>query len=62
LSALDKIQVWNRSYPIGTNVKSTLIKNENLATRTEAVVLFGHRAAVYLEGYKGYFDLDELTV
>ena len=26
----------------------------------QAVVLFGHRAAVCMHGYNGYFDLDEL--
>jgi hypothetical protein len=26
------------------------------------VLIFGHRAAVYLEGHAGYFELDELTV
>lgn len=30
-------------------------------TRSEAVVLFGHRAAVYMKGFNGYFDLDELV-
>jgi malonyl CoA-acyl carrier protein transacylase len=25
------------------------------------MVLFGHRAAVYLQGYNGYFDLDEIA-
>jgi len=26
------------------------------------MVLFGHRAAIYMEEYKGYFDLDEIRV
>jgi hypothetical protein len=32
-----------------------------LQTRTEASILFGHRAAIYMQGYQGYFDLDEVT-
>ena len=32
-----------------------------LTTRTSAIELFGHRAAVYMEGYNGYFDLDEIA-
>jgi hypothetical protein len=35
--------------------------NDNLETRTEAKVLFGHRAAVYMKGHNGYFDLDEIV-
>jgi hypothetical protein len=37
-----------------------MIEGPVLVTRSEAVVLFGHRAAVFLEGYHGYFDLDEI--
>jgi hypothetical protein len=36
--------------------------HDALTTRTPAIVLFGHRAAVYMEGFNGYFDLDELSV
>jgi hypothetical protein len=32
-----------------------------METKTEAMVLFGHRAAVYVKGFHGYFDLDEIT-
>ena len=46
---------------MGTRVQSTLVPGERLVTRTPAVVLFQHRAAVYLEGYNGYFDLEELA-
>jgi malonyl CoA-acyl carrier protein transacylase len=61
LGAEEKVQAWNRSHPVGARVKSTLPGYDELETRTEAVVLFGHRAAVYMKGYNGYFDLDELT-
>jgi malonyl CoA-acyl carrier protein transacylase len=59
-TAEQKVTVWNRDHMIGTKVKSRLIKNETLETRTEAMVLFGHRAAVYLKNFNGYFDLDEI--
>lgn len=59
-AATDKVQAWNRSHPVGTRVKSTIADYSDLETRSEALVLFGHRAAVYMKGYNGYFDLDEL--
>ncbi|HYD80787.1 MAG TPA: ACP S-malonyltransferase [Paucimonas sp.] len=57
----EKVAAWNRAYSIGTKVKSTVADYGDLETRTDAVVLFGHRAAVYMKGYNGYFDLNELT-
>ena len=60
-TAADKVAVWNRTYPVGTRVKSLSTTYADLQTRTQAVVLFGHRAAVYMRGYNGYFDLDELV-
>lgn len=51
---------WNLKYPVGTKVKSTIMDYDELETRTEALVLFGHRAAVYMKDYNGYFDLNEL--
>jgi len=59
--AAEKVSTWNQKYPIGTKVKSTIMDYDDLETRTEAVVLFGHRAAVYMKGYNGYFDLDEVV-
>lgn len=53
---------WNTSYDVGVKVHSQLIENQTLTTRTPAMVLFGHRAAVYVEGYEGYFDLNEISV
>jgi malonyl CoA-acyl carrier protein transacylase len=55
-----KVASWNKTHPVGTKVKSTLFDYGDLVTRTEAVVLFGHRAAVYMKEYNGYFDLDEI--
>ena len=50
---------WNRAFPVGTRVR---VKGygDALTTKTEAMVLFGHRAAVYMQGYNGYFALDEV--
>jgi malonyl CoA-acyl carrier protein transacylase len=61
VAAGEKVAVWNRRYPIGTRAKSLLAEYVGLETRTQAVVLFGHRAAVYMKGYNGYFDLDEIV-
>jgi len=58
--AEEKVKNWNAKYQIGTKVSSTYTDYDDLETRTEAVVLFGHRAAVYMKGYNGYFDLDEI--
>lgn len=60
LSAQEMVQHWNKTYPVGTKVISDLYDDKELETRTEAVVLFGHRAAVYMKGYNGYFDLREI--
>ncbi|MBD8525900.1 ACP S-malonyltransferase [Pseudomarimonas arenosa] len=59
--AEQKVAAWNRRHPVGTRVKS-LVEHGALVTRTPAVLLFGHRAAVYMEGFNGYFDLDELSL
>lgn len=56
-----KVAVWNERYRIGTKVRSSIADYGDLETRTEAMVLFGHRAAVYMKGYNGYFDLDEVS-
>lgn len=60
--AEQKVAAWNSRHPVGTGVKSQVVEHGALITRTPAVVLFGHRAAVYMEGYNGYFDLDELSL
>lgn len=57
----EKVTAWNGKYPVGTRVRSLSMDCESLETRTAAVLLFGHRAAVYMKGYNGYFDLDELA-
>ncbi|QND46642.1 ACP S-malonyltransferase (plasmid) [Rhizobium lusitanum] len=60
-AANDIVSAWNAKYPIGTKVRCTLHDYDELETRTEAVVLFGHRAAIYMKGYNGYFDLNEVV-
>jgi malonyl CoA-acyl carrier protein transacylase len=54
------VRRWNERYPVGTSVRSTVGDYGNLETVTSAVILFGHRAAVYVQGYRGYFDLNEI--
>ena len=59
--AEQKVASWNSRHPIGTRAKSLVAEHGDLTTRTSATLLFGHRAAVYMEGFNGYFDIDELT-
>jgi len=54
-----KVNDWNQSYPIGTQVYAKGY-DEILTTKTQAVILFGHRAAIYMQGYNGYFALDDV--
>jgi malonyl CoA-acyl carrier protein transacylase len=59
-AAAQKVSIWNARYPVGTQVRSMADGYGELETRTEAMLLFGHRAGIYIKGYNGYFDLDEL--
>lgn len=59
--AEQKVAAWNSRHPVGTRARSQVAEHGDLTTRTPAMVLFGHRAAVYMEGFNGYFDLDELS-
>ncbi|ACS85236.1 ACP S-malonyltransferase [Musicola paradisiaca] len=59
-AAAQKVAQWNSRFPIGQKVRSSILNTE-AETRTEAVLLFQHRAAIYLKGYNGYFELDELN-
>jgi malonyl CoA-acyl carrier protein transacylase len=61
LSAEQKVSAWNQRHAVGTRVRSSLMDDAVLETRTEALVLFGHRPAVYVKGYNGYFDIDEIA-
>ncbi len=55
-----KIATWNQANPIGTKV-AVKGYEEELETRSEALILFGRRAGIYMKGYNGYFELDEVT-
>lgn len=61
-SAPELVRDWNETNPVGTRVRSTVGDYGTLETATEATVLFGHRAAVYMAGYRGYFDLNEIEL
>lgn len=60
-TAAHKVSAWNARYPLGTQVRFVDGNYDELETRTEAMLLFGHRAGIYMKGYNGYFDLDELV-
>jgi malonyl CoA-acyl carrier protein transacylase len=55
-----KVVQWNSSYPVGTKVHVPGYESV-LTTSTPAIIVFKHRAAVYMESYSGYFALDELS-
>jgi malonyl CoA-acyl carrier protein transacylase len=59
--AEQKVAAWNTRHRVGTKARSLVTDYGDLTTGTLAMVLFGHRAAVYMEGYNGYFDLDEVA-
>lgn len=61
IDAGQQVKSWNAKYPVGTKVASFNILNKELETRTQAVVLFGHRAALYVQNYNGYFSLNEIS-
>ncbi|OHX20697.1 ACP S-malonyltransferase [Chromobacterium sphagni] len=54
-----QIDEWNLHHPVGTQVEVASY-DQILITRSKALPLFGHRAAIYLEGYNGYFELNEV--
>jgi len=55
-----QIKAWNDKHSIGSKFRSDLYPDEEFVTRTEAVILFKHRKAVYFKDRNGYFDLDEI--
>jgi len=56
------VKLWNTSYPVGTRVNAKISgTDDTLETRTEAMLLFGHRAVIYLKEHEGYFDLKEIS-
>ena len=61
VNAAIQVEQWNKQYSVGARFKSSAANYTELETRTKAIVLFGHRAAVYMKGYNGYFDLNEIA-
>lgn len=50
---------WNDNYPIGSKIK--LQKTGDIfRTRSKAMLLFGRKAAIYLDDKKGFFALSEI--
>ncbi len=58
--AVEKIEAWNRTYPVGMKV-TVKGYSGTMRTRTPAVLLFGHRAALYMDEYNGYFSLEDVA-
>lgn len=54
---------WNRAHPVGTRVTVRKDSGEvvETVTRTEASVLSGHTAVIWLEGISGCYLLDRVT-
>ncbi len=54
---------WNKKHPVGTPV--VLLKdggqNVSTVTRSEAEVLSGHSAVIWLDGVSGCYLLDRVT-
>ncbi len=53
------VTAWNNDWPVGTRV-SCKNRGEILKTRTQALLLFDRKATIYMQGYKGYFDLADV--
>uniref|UniRef100_Q49HJ4 [acyl-carrier-protein] S-malonyltransferase n=1 Tax=uncultured bacterial symbiont of Discodermia dissoluta TaxID=323654 RepID=Q49HJ4_9BACT len=57
--AQEEVTAWNAAYGIGTRVVVDHYEGVQI-TRTEAMLLFDRRPAIYLEGFNGYFDLSDV--
>ena len=57
----DLLTLWDNKCPVGSKVVVKGFNNVQ-TTRSKAVAVLGHRAAVYLEGYKGYFSLKDVDL
>lgn len=56
----EQIARWNRLYPVGTPVHCQVYPGRTHRTRTPAMLLFNRRAVIHLEGFNGYFELNEV--
>ncbi len=54
-----QVDRWNENFPVATRVT---VKGyvEPKVTRSEAMILFNQKPAIYLEGHNGYFDLKDI--
>jgi len=57
---LSQVDGWNKQHGAGVKVK-VQGSHQGMQTRTEAMILFGHKAIIYMKGYKGYFELNQVT-
>lgn len=60
LSAKEQVEVWNAQYPIGTTVRANGYQ-EVFKTKSAASLLFSSRPVVYLNGFNGYFPLEDIN-
>lgn len=56
----EQIARWNRCYPVGASVHCQAYPGRMHRTRSQATLMFDRKAVIYLEGFSGYFDLDEV--
>lgn len=59
LSAEIRIVRWNETHPIGT-LCTVQGYEQVMETSSKAILLFGHRVAIYMSGFNGYFSLDDV--
>jgi len=57
--AFKSVSTWNKRCSVGTKVVVGG-SDDVFATSSKAMVLFGHKAAVYLESKKGFYPLSEV--
>jgi len=58
--AIEQVSNWNNRHPIGVKIKLKE-SGENYKTRSKAMLLFGDKAAIYLQGKKGFFPLADIS-
>jgi trans-AT polyketide synthase/acyltransferase/oxidoreductase domain-containing protein len=56
----EQVARWNRLYPVGTPVHCQMYPGRIHRTCSPATLLFQRKVVVHLEGFSGYFDLNEM--
>ena len=58
----NRCDAWNKAYPVGTPVNLTRDSGavQETKTRSEAQILSGHSAVIWLEGVSGCYSLDNV--